>query len=200
MSYIGVFARYDNNIKRKENIMKQDLLFIGIGFAGCKILSRTNNHIAKLFIDTDLKVIEKNAGLRIGAACCGKYSAGGDIELGQAAVKESKDEILKAIQDFNNIVVIAPLGGGTTLGATPKLIELLVKNNKNVQLITNLPFDIEGERKANLSKLPLKTIQKLCPAKVLANIDYKQLTNVTYDDVLNLQDEIYIKAIETLIN
>ena len=59
--------------------MKQDLLFIGIGFAGCKILSRTNNHIAKLFIDTDLKVIEKYAGLRIGAACCGKYSAGGDI-------------------------------------------------------------------------------------------------------------------------
>ena len=36
--------------------------------------------------------------------------------------------------------------------------------------------------------------------KVLANIDYKQLTNVTYNDVLNLQDEIYIKSIKTLIN
>lgn len=180
--------------------MKQDLLFIGIGFAGCKILSKTNNNIAKLFIDTDLKVIEKYAGLRIGAACCAKYSAGGDIELGQAAVKESKDEILKAVQKFNNIVVISPLGGGTTLGATPKLIELLINNNKNVQLITSLPFDIEGERKANLSKLTLKTVQKLCLVKVLANIDYKQLTNVTYNDVLNLQDEIYIKSIKTLIN
>lgn len=180
--------------------MKQDLLFIGIGFAGCKILSKINANIAKIFIDTDSKVIEKYAGLRIGAACCAKYSAGGDIELGQAAVKESKDEILKAVQNFNNIVVIAPLGGGTTLGATPKLIELLINNNKNVQLITSLPFDIEGERKANLSKLTLKTVQKLCPVKVLANMDYKQLTNVTYDDVLNLQDEIYIKTIETLIN
>ena len=76
----------------------------------------------------------------------------------------------------------------------------LINNNKNVQLITNLPFDIEGERKVNLSKLTLKTIQQLCPVKVLANIDYKQLTNVTYDDVLNLQDEVYIKTIETLIN
>lgn len=180
--------------------MKQDLLFISIGFAGCKILSRTNKNIAKLFIDTDPKVIEKYVGLRIGAVSCGKYSAGGDIELGQAAVKESKDEILKAVQYFNNIVVIAPLGGGTTLGATPKLIELLINNNKNVQLITNLPFDIEGERKANLSKLTLKTVQKLCLVNVLANIDYKQLTNVTYNDVLNLQDEIYIKAIESLIN
>lgn len=180
--------------------MKQDLLFIGIGFAGCKILSKTNNNIAKLFIDTDSTVIENYSGLRIGAICCGKYSAGGDIELGEAALKESKDEILKAVQEFNNIVIIAPLGGGTTLGATPKLIELLVNNNENVQLITNLPFDIEGERKANLSKLTLKTIQELCPVKVLANIDYKQLTNVTYDDVLNLQDEIYIKSIKTLIN
>ena len=105
--------------------MKQDLLFIGIGFAGCKILSRTNNNIAKLFIDTAPKIKEKYAGLRIGAACCGKYSAGGDIELGQEAIEECKDEILKSVHEFNNIVVIAPLGGGTTLGATPKLIELL---------------------------------------------------------------------------
>lgn len=180
--------------------MKQDLLFIGIGFAGCKILSITNKNIAKLFIDTDPKVIEKYAGLRIGAVCCGKYSAGGDIELGKEAIEESKDKILKAVQEFNNIVIIAPLGGGTTLGATPKLIELLINNNKNVQLITNLPFDIEGERKANLSILTLQAIQKLCPVKVLANIDYKQLVNVTYDDVLNLQDEVYIKTIKSLIN
>lgn len=180
--------------------MKQDLLFIGIGFAGCKILSKANNNVAKLFIDTDSKVIEKYAGLRIGAVCCGKYSAGGDIELGQEAVEESKDEILKAVQEFNNIVIIAPLGGGTTLGAAPKLIELLIANNKNIQLITNLPFDIEGERKANLSNHTLKALQKLCPVKVLENIDYKQLTNVTYDDVLNLQDEVYIKTIKSLIN
>ena len=180
--------------------MKQDLLFIGTGFASCKILSKANNHIAKLFIDTDPKVTENYNGLRIGAVCCGKYSAGGDIELGGKAVEESKDEILKAVQDFNSIVIIAPLGGGTTLGATPKLIELLNNNNKNVQLITNLPFDIEGERKANLSNHTLKVLQKLCPIKVLANIDYKQLINVTYDDVLNLQDEVYIKTIKTLIN
>ena len=80
------------------------------------------------------------------------------------------------------------------------MIELLNNNNKNVQLITNLPFYIEGERKANLSNLTLKTVRKLCLVKVLANIDYKQLTNVTYDDVLNLQDEVHIKTIETLIN
>lgn len=179
--------------------MKQDLLFIGIGFAGCKILSKANNNVAKLFIDTDSKVFEKYTGLRIGTVCCGKYSAGGDIELGEKAVKESKGEILKAVQEFNNIVIIAPLGGGTTLGATPKLIELLNYNNKNVQLITNLPFDIEGERKANLSNHTLKALQKLCPVKVLANIDFNQLKNVTFNDALNLQDEIYIKAIETLI-
>ena len=53
--------------------MKQDLLFIGIGFAGCKILSKASNNIAKLFIDTDSTVIENYAGLRIGAVCCGNY-------------------------------------------------------------------------------------------------------------------------------
>ena len=57
MSYIGIFTRYDNNIKRKENIMKQDLLFIGIGFAGCKITHYKNGNLniqfsnAKLFSD-----------------------------------------------------------------------------------------------------------------------------------------------------
>ncbi len=180
--------------------MKQDLLFIGIGGAGCNILYRIHKDIAKLFIDTDFDVVEKYAGLRIGGLCCGKYSAGGDIILGENAVKESKEEILNAIQKFDSIIIIAPSGGGTSSGSTLQLVKLLIDNNKKVQLITNMPFDIEGERKANIAASALKAIQELCKVKIFDNIDYKQLRNVTYNDVLNLQNAVYIEKIEKLID
>ena len=46
--------------------MKENIVIIGVGGSGCKILSKLNLDVPKVFIDTDKEVEEKYSGLRIG--------------------------------------------------------------------------------------------------------------------------------------
>lgn len=176
--------------------MIQDLLLIGVGSGGCKILSEVKENVQKLFIDTDNCVIEKYSGLKIGNY---KYSALGDTNLGELAVRVNKLEILNIVKYFKNIIILAPLGGGTSSGSTKKLVELLIDNHINVQLITNMPFDVEGKRRMNRAVQFEGYIQKLCPVKVLAKIDYSKFRNLIYNDLFNMQNEIYLNEIKKLL-
>ena len=53
--------------------MNNNLIIIGIGEGGGKIVSKLDEKYQKLFIDTDEDVIEKYNGLRIGKKTCGGY-------------------------------------------------------------------------------------------------------------------------------
>ncbi len=39
------------------------------------------------------------------------------------------------------------MGGGTSCGATKKLVEITVDNNKCVKVLTSMPFDWEGNNR-----------------------------------------------------
>ena len=106
--------------------MTEKTCLIGIGNGGCKILSNYKTNLPKILLDTDIDVIEKYSGMRIGEKICGKFAAGGEVYLGELSVRECKNEILKLLKDYENIIAIAPLGGGTSCGATKKLIELVL--------------------------------------------------------------------------
>ena len=125
--------------------MVKNIIIIGIGYAGCKIVSELNVKYKKLFIDTDKDVIEKYNGLRIGEKICGEFSASGNINLAELSVRESKDNLLSAIENYNEIILIAPLGGGTSCGVTKKITELILDNNKSVKVFTSMPYDFEGK-------------------------------------------------------
>ena len=118
--------------------MKQDTILVAVGNAGCKILSKAKTKLDKLYLDTDPEDIKKYSdrksnnennkvsskkikAIRIGEKFCGKYSALGDMELAQNALEESKEEILKRIQEYNRVIIVTSLGGGTSNGATKNL-------------------------------------------------------------------------------
>lgn len=114
--------------------MNNNLIIIGIGEGGCKIVSKLDEKYQKLFIDTDEDVIKKYNGLRIGKSTCGEYSAQGDINIAELSVIESKEDLLSAIKNYDEIIIVAPLGGGTSCGTTKKFVLILINLLSSLQV------------------------------------------------------------------
>lgn len=177
--------------------MCKNTILIGIGYAGCKILSKAQTELSRLYLDTDPEVAEKYSGMRIGTNVCGKYSACGDAELAQDAVDESKDEILERIKDFTRVVIVISLGGGTSNGATSRLAEFCLELEKEVCIVTGLPFELEGHRLVR-AKNALFQLEDICEVK---SVQYEYSGGqISLRDCFNLKDDEVLELLGTVIN
>ena len=179
--------------------MVKNIIIIGIGYAGCKIVSELNVKYKKLFIDTDKDVIEKYNGLRIGEKICGEFSASGNINLAELSVRESKDNLLSAIENYNEIILIAPLGGGTSCGVTKKITELILDNNKSVKVFTSMPYDFEGRIRLLKAVKTFEYLKQLCEVIVVDKFDFSEFDKrINIKSIYDNQNKLFIKAIEDL--
>lgn len=177
--------------------MNKNLIIVGIGGAGCKIVSKLDAKYSKLFIDTDKDVIEKYNGLRIGENTCGEYSAQGDINLAELSVRESKENLLSAIKNYDEIILVAPLGGGTSSGATKKIVELIIDNNKSVKLYTSFPFDFDGRVRLLKSVRTFDYLKQLCDVILVEKFDINKIRNrISINEIFEEQDKFYIREIK----
>lgn len=176
--------------------MSQNTILIAVGNAGCKILSKAETGLTKLYIDTDTDVLQLYSGIRIGEKVCGKYSAMGDSELAQKAVEESKSEIFEQIQNFSRVVIVTSLGGGTANGATKKLAELCVELKKEVMIVCGLPFELEGHRLV-LAEQVLRQIEQLCEVKT---VQYEcPDRKISWGECLSLKDTEVLQLLDAVI-
>uniref|UniRef100_UPI0040293BCB hypothetical protein n=1 Tax=Candidatus Stercorousia sp. TaxID=3048886 RepID=UPI0040293BCB len=181
----------------KGGDMNNDLIIIGIGEGGGKIVSKLDEKYQKLFIDTDEDVIEKYNGLRIGKKTCGEYSSQGDINLAELSVIESKEDLLSAIKNYDEIIIVAPLGGGTSCGTTKKFVELIIDPNKPVKLFTSFPFDFEGRSRLLKAIKTFDYLKQLCDVILVDKFDiYKIRNRISINQIFENQDNLYIQAIE----
>lgn len=177
--------------------MNNNLIIIGVGEGGCKIVSKLDEKYKKLFIDTDKDVIESYNGLRIGENICGEYSAQGDINLAELSVRESKEDLLSAIKNYDEIILVAPLGGGTSSGVTKKFVELIIDTNKSVKLFTSFPFVFEGRVRLLKSVRTFDYLKQLCDVILVEKFDINKIRNrISINEIFEVQDNLYIREIE----
>lgn len=177
--------------------MHKDTAIIGIGGAGCKILSKANVNAEKYYFDTDKEVCEKYSGFRVGEKTCGEYSASGNISLAELSVRESKITILEKIKNFKKVIIVAPLGGGTSCGASKRILDLCVDNGIKVIFLTSMPFEIEGNQRLHKAVESISYIEKICEVKVIGKKFYKNTDKkMSLNDIFNLQDEYFLAEID----
>lgn len=179
--------------------MSDNTVFIGIGNAGCKILSKIKDNINRLYLHTDKDVVSKYSGLRIGEKTCGKYSTMGDEKLGERSAKENKNDILNKISKYKYWVIITSLGGGTSCGVTKKIIDFGNEYNKTLLVFTGMPFDFEGKYRKEKAE---KTLSYIKEHNAVIKLDFDE-TNLTLstsvNDIFDLYDEIFLKEISKLL-
>lgn len=178
--------------------MNKNTILIGVGNSGCKILSKANLKAETLYINTDKEDVEKYSGLCIGMDNCKGLPTCGDMLYGELAAEESKSQILEELDKFSNCIIIAPMGGGTSCGATKKIVEFALKNNITVTVITSMPFKKEGILRIRRSTETLTYLKNLCKVIEIKiePIDFYETLNLNI--VFNIMDSKFIEVIKKL--
>ena len=178
--------------------MIENTVLIGVGRGGCNALSKVKLEVEKLFVDTDKDDIEKYSGFCIGLKTCNGLSTGGDVIKGELALRENKLQLLDRIGRFSNWIIIVPLGGGTSCGASKQLVDLASDHNKSVKVLASMPFEWEGNRRKHHAVETVSYIKNLCEVIDVEFEPKKYPKPISMNDSFNLLDEKYIDAIEKM--
>lgn len=138
------------------------VLLVGIGSAGIGVVDDIYNKLgyAALVASTDqssLDATDIERKLLLGPQVCWGKSAINAEQALEAAL-ESSDDIVGAIDGYQQLVLVAALGGGTASGAVGVIAELAQKVNARVLILAALPFSFERQQRAAAEQV-LKQLQ-----------------------------------------
>jgi len=180
--------KYDldqEKIEEVARISRPQVTVIGLGGAGCNIVSWVKQRGMVggrlLAMNTDanhLAICKADRRILIGEKTTRGLGCGGYPEKGEAALKESQEEIMKEIAGTSIIFIVAGLGGGTGTGASCALAEELKDKGPLVVGVVTVPFAIERVR-MDTARKGIDRLKKACDTVV--TIDNNKLVRVAGD-------------------
>jgi cell division protein FtsZ len=114
---------------------------VDAGLTGVEFIGINTDAQALLMTDADVKI-------PIGADVTRGLGAGADPAVGEAAARESRDELKESLKGADMIFVTAGEGGGTGTGAAPVLAEIAQELNALTVGVVTRPFAFEGRKRA----------------------------------------------------
>ncbi len=125
---------------------------VGVGGAGCNTVNRMMEIGIKgaelISVNTDAyDLLYKSADKKIliGKELTKGRGAGADPAVGEAAAKESEQDIKHYLQGADMVFICGGLGGGTGTGAMPVIAQIAKKVGALTVAVVTLPFSSEGE-------------------------------------------------------
>jgi cell division protein FtsZ len=144
----------DSRISELVNAAKPTVAIIGLGGAGCNIVSwiAQKEIVGSKIIaaDTDathLMSVKADVKILLGEQTYHGKGCGGFAERGTEAARESLNEIKKELLDSNLVFIIAGMGGGSGTGAAPVIAEAIREAGILTIGCVTLPFGYEVLRR-----------------------------------------------------
>jgi len=141
---------------------------LGIGGAGCRVVKRLQSGdlgaASLVAMNTDAAALQDcgvNHRIQLGARLTRGLGAGGDPEIGRAAVEEASDAIREACRGADLVFIITGLGGGTGTGVAPIAARLAREAGALVLGLVTLPFACEGARRQRQARLGLEELKSV---------------------------------------
>ncbi len=170
-------AQIDWNRRIEERVLtsRPKIAVIGLGGAGCNIVSWIKDHgvvgATVYALNTDaqhLTITNADKKILIGERLTGGQGAGGYPEKGAEAMKETLQAVLKEIGNPNLIFLMTGMGGGTGTGATGILAEGLKDSGALVLSVVTIPFGVERARFSK-AKEGLERLRAACDTTVVVD-------------------------------
>lgn len=154
---------------KKDFSEEVKITLIGVGGAGSntadRVLSMNLKGVKVIAANTDaqhLELINSHQKILLGKSITKFRGAGGDPEMGRAAVEESIDEVRAALDGSDIVFVAAGLGGGTGTGGAPLIAEIAKELGAIVIGVVTLPFRFEGNVKKRIALKGLEDMRDKC--------------------------------------
>ena len=158
--------------------------------------------------NTDAQALENSLAtnkIKFGISSTKGLGAGSNPGVGEVAAKESTDEIIEILENFNMIFITAGMGGGTGTGGAPVVAKLAKERNILTVGVVTKPFHFEGARRMKVAEEGLEELQKYVDTLiVIPNQNLFRLANekTTFADAFKLADEVLhagVKGVTDLI-
>ncbi len=179
----------------------------GVGGAGNNAINRLSNSgvegVELIAVNTDaqdLLSVKADRKLLIGKETTKGLGAGNDPDVGEAAAKESIEEIKKSISG-DLVFVTCGLGGGTGTGASPIIAEAAKKTGALTVSVCTLPFIAEGAKRWRSASSGLRKLSRVSDTIIV--VPNEKLLEVapglSLIQAFKLADEILIKAVKCIV-
>src|SRR5579863_10158358 len=160
--WLSANSKADSSIKKEGEIMIEfaeddvqqylaHLKVIGVGGGGCnavnKMIEAGIEGVECIAANTDFKSLRRSKSLKkiqLGKTLTKGLGSGGNPTIGKDAAIESTDDIQKALEGADMVVIAAGMGGGTGTGAAPIVAEISRKMGILTVGVVSRPFEHEG--------------------------------------------------------
>ncbi len=165
-----------------------------VGVEGAKVIAMNTDAQHLLITPADEKVL-------LGRNVTRGLGAGSDPELGEAAAKDSVEDIKKVVHGADLVFVTCGLGGGTGTGSAPIIAQVSKESGALTVAIVTLPFSVEGKRRMENALGGLKKLRRESDTVIVIPND--KLLEIVPDLPINaafkVADEILVNAVKGLI-
>jgi cell division protein FtsZ len=149
------------------------VLVAGVGGGACRVLDHVladwEDPPTVAAVNSDLLALDDvGIGLKvtIGRGVAKGMGTGGDAELGRLAASEDVDALRTLVADFDLLILLASLGGGTGTGAAPVLAKLAQESGLLTLAYVTTPFAFEGTRRQEQAQEGLAALKQHADAVV----------------------------------
>jgi len=168
----------DEDILKFIETAKPKIYAVGTGGSGCNTMNRLYDlgveGATLVAMNTDaphLIITRADRKLLLGKKTTKGLGAGSDLNMGEEAANESKEEIKHMLADANMVFVTCGLGGGTGTGS----IATICKEAKEIGALTvaivTLPFSGEGKTRMKNALEGLSRLKKVSDTVIIINND-----------------------------
>ncbi|MEM2900467.1 MAG: cell division protein FtsZ [Thermoplasmata archaeon] len=153
--------------------LKTTIKVMGIGGAGCNIVSRIADesipNVELIAVNTDAKSLQNDhVGKKILIGKNLTRGMGATMpKIGEAAAKESEKQLRDTIVNTDLLFLICGLGGGTGSGSTPYIASLAKSLGIVTLVIATTPFNYEGKMRLENAKHAIERLKKCSDSLIL---------------------------------
>ena len=192
-------------LKTNTNVLPK-IIVIGIGGGGNNAVNRMIDsglsNVSYACINTDLHVLQDcrcEYILQIGKALTNGNGAGADPAIGEASARESEEDIIALVKDFDMAILTCGMGGGTGTGAIPLVAKICKELGLLTIAIVTTPFTFESQPRTIAAMNGLEQLkQSIDTLIVIPNDKLLKLTDkkLYLEDAFDMADTVLRYAID----
>ena len=181
---------------------------IGVGGGGGNAVNRMVaggvRGIDFIAVNTDSQALKFSAAtvkIQVGEKLTGGLGAGSRPEIGQKAIKESEDEIRKALEGANMVFITAGMGGGTGTGGAPVIAEIAREMGLLTVGIVTRPFGWEGKQRVQNAVGGINALKDKVDALIIIPNERLKLVSeqkITLQNAFEIADNVLRQAVQSI--
>ncbi|MDD3570691.1 MAG: cell division protein FtsZ [Lachnospiraceae bacterium] len=140
---------------------------VGVGGGGNNAVDRmiedNMDGVEFVAVNTDVQDLSKSKAstkIQIGEKLTRGLGAGGNPEIGEKSVEETKEEIARSLTGADMVFITAGMGGGTGTGAAPKIAEISKQLGILTVGVVTKPFSFEGKKRMTNAERGVSELRK----------------------------------------